>query len=292
MFKKLVLLFLTVFAISIIALQAPAFADEQASEASSVVETVTPMPEVEDKAGAVNKASSEETVEEVVEEQVEVVEEPVQDSKDDLVESNAVIAEDIAVEETASDDEATSVTDVDGQAESALAVDDLEESELKNVDIPESTLAETPEDETAENQVVAAKSETMQVQEIIVDKYTIEGEPIKACQIDMNQHCRQVKPGNNREIMCLLAHEDKLLDGCREGILEAAIALELGVDSLDYAYKACAKERAGICGNVNAGNGELAYCIRTNIHNLSAQCKTALKDTGFWNAVVQPAAGN
>jgi hypothetical protein len=124
----------------------------------------------------------------------------------------------------------------------------------------------------------------------IVDRFSITSK-IEGCDIDMKQHCRDVTAGENREILCLAAHEDHLLNACRTGLIEAAMALQLGVASLDYAHTACEKDRLGVCGNVKAGEGRLINCMRNNESKISNQCTTALKETGFWNATIEPSSG-
>jgi hypothetical protein len=115
---------------------------------------------------------------------------------------------------------------------------------------------------------------------------------VEGCDIDLKQHCAGVTPGDNREILCLVAHEDKLLDKCQAGLIEAAIAVQLGVATLDYAHESCGSDRVKLCGEVKAGGGRLLNCLKSNQSQTSEQCVTALKQTGLWDAVLEPASGN
>ncbi len=124
-----------------------------------------------------------------------------------------------------------------------------------------------------------------------VDKFKVSSK-VRGCEIDMKQHCQDVTPGNNREILCLMAHENKLLDSCRIGLAESAMAVQLGVATLDYAHEECGADRMKLCSKVEAGNGQLVQCFRDNKDKVSANCKNALEKVGLWDAAIEPAAGN
>ncbi len=125
----------------------------------------------------------------------------------------------------------------------------------------------------------------------VVDHFKVQTK-INGCDIDMKQHCRDVTPGKNRQVLCLMAHEDQLLESCKIGLVESAVTLQMGVATLDYAHSACESDRVKVCGNVEIGEGRLNKCLRENASALSSKCMTALQETGIWDSLIEPSAGS
>ena len=82
--------------------------------------------------------------------------------------------------------------------------------------------------------------------------------------------------------MCLMAYEDNLSTACKLGIVEAAMALEMGMIAIDYSIKACEADADKHCLNVKAGEGRIVSCLKKNEAKLTKECTTALKETGIW----------
>jgi hypothetical protein len=117
--------------------------------------------------------------------------------------------------------------------------------------------------------------------------------PIVGCDADMVQFCSDVTPGENRPLMCLLAHKDHLTHDCRVGMLDAALANESAAAALNYASEACTADRNALCPNVPMdGSGNLSRCLVANSEQLSESCTTALQETGLWDLILKSAANN
>ena len=105
---------------------------------------------------------------------------------------------------------------------------------------------------------------------------------VQGCNEDIKQHCDGI--GNNAQkiFMCLAAYEDHLSQHCKQGILEAALSVRLGVAAIEYSIMACEVDVDKHCLEVEPGEGRLVSCIRANEANVSQECITALKETGLW----------
>ena len=106
---------------------------------------------------------------------------------------------------------------------------------------------------------------------------------ITSCNADAAILCPGLPLNSQKSFMCLMAYEDNLSLACELGIVEAAIALEMGMIALDYSIKACEADADKYCLNVEAGEGRIVSCLRKNEARLDKACTAALKDTGLWN---------
>ena len=95
--------------------------------------------------------------------------------------------------------------------------------------------------------------------------------------------CPGLPLNSQKSFMCLMAYEDNLSLGCQLGIVEAAIALEMGMMAIDYSIKACEADADKFCLDVEAGEGRIVSCLRKNEAKLTRECTTALKETGLWD---------
>ena len=71
------------------------------------------------------------------------------------------------------------------------------------------------------------------------------------------------------------------------GIIEAAIALEMGLMAIDYSIQSCEADADKFCLDVEVGEGRIIGCLVANEYRLANQCVSALKETGLWNLGVQ-----
>lgn len=106
---------------------------------------------------------------------------------------------------------------------------------------------------------------------------------VKSCDSDAAILCPGLPLNSQKSFMCLTAYEDNLSLGCKIGIVEAAIALEMGMIAIDYSIKACEADADKHCLNVEAGEGRIVSCLRKNETKLTKDCTTALKETGLWD---------
>jgi hypothetical protein len=106
---------------------------------------------------------------------------------------------------------------------------------------------------------------------------------VKGCDDDVNRYCEPLKANSNKVFMCLAAYEELLSNQCKQGILEASMAMKLGAAALDYSIRACEADADKYCLDVEPGEGRLVNCIKQNESKVSKECITALKETGFWD---------
>lgn len=106
---------------------------------------------------------------------------------------------------------------------------------------------------------------------------------VKGCDDDVNRYCEPLKANPNKVFMCLAAYEELLSDQCKQGILEASMAMKLGAAALDYSIRACEEDADTYCLDVKPGEGRIVSCIKANQSKVSKECITALKETGFWS---------
>jgi hypothetical protein len=97
-----------------------------------------------------------------------------------------------------------------------------------------------------------------------------------ACASDIKKYCSNVTRGEGRMIYCMEAHEDKITDKCAFELEDAATDMQLSMDNLKDAVKACQAEIKGVCGTTQPGQGRIAGCLLANKSTASASCVEAL----------------
>ena len=108
---------------------------------------------------------------------------------------------------------------------------------------------------------------------------------VKGCDEDVKQHCPGLEDSPQKAFMCLGAYEAHLTTQCRQGIMEATLALKTGVAAIEYSLSACEADADKHCLEVPAGEGRILRCLKANQTEVSNQCVTALKETGMWDAI-------
>ena len=110
---------------------------------------------------------------------------------------------------------------------------------------------------------------------------TIVEELAAACKTEIETHCAQVTPGQQRVLACLYAHSDKLSNQCEFGLYEAAVRLERAVAALTYVAKSCDDDIEKVCPGVEMGEGRIANCLNQNKEKVSKVCIQSLTDVGL-----------
>lgn len=108
---------------------------------------------------------------------------------------------------------------------------------------------------------------------------------VRGCGEDIKQHCDGLGKNTTKVFMCLAAYEEQLTISCKQGILEASLAMKTGAAALDYSLVACEADADQYCLEVPSGEGRLLQCIKANQSRVSMQCTTALKETGLWDII-------
>ena len=106
---------------------------------------------------------------------------------------------------------------------------------------------------------------------------------IPSCDADAAILCPGLPLNSKKSFMCLMAYEDNLSVACQLGIVETAIALEMGMMAIDYSIKACEADADKYCLDVEPGEGRIVSCLRENKSNISTESTSALKDSGLWD---------
>jgi hypothetical protein len=119
------------------------------------------------------------------------------------------------------------------------------------------------------------------VQELDKDNSVI-NTSVRGCEGDISRHCSSLGQNATKVFMCLMAYEDQLSPVCRNGVLEAAMSIKVGVEAIDYSLSACETDVDVYCRNVQPGEGHVVGCIKANESRVSKACITALMESGVW----------
>ncbi len=105
---------------------------------------------------------------------------------------------------------------------------------------------------------------------------------VESCDNDADIFCPGLPLDSRKSFMCLMAYEDNLSVGCKLGIVEAALAIEDGVNAINYSIKACEADADKYCLKVKAGEGRIVHCLQKNESKLNKKCTASLKESGLW----------
>jgi hypothetical protein len=97
-----------------------------------------------------------------------------------------------------------------------------------------------------------------------------------ACKKDVSAYCNQVTSGEGRIAFCMLAHEDKVSDGCYDTILDVGEDIRLSTSNVLRAAQACGADIEKYCGSARAGEGRIAACLNAKESELSRSCKAEI----------------
>lgn len=101
------------------------------------------------------------------------------------------------------------------------------------------------------------------------------------CKKELDSFCKEVTPGEGRILACLYAYEDKLSARCEYALYDASAQLQHAVAALSYGANECKADLEKHCAKVETGEGRLVACLKKNEKDLTARCKTAMKDIGM-----------
>ncbi|MCK5359326.1 MAG: hypothetical protein KAJ95_01795 [Gammaproteobacteria bacterium] len=98
------------------------------------------------------------------------------------------------------------------------------------------------------------------------------------CDKELSTYCKDVTPGEGRILACLFAHSDKISGRCEYAVYDAAAQLERAVSALTFVANECGDDIENICAKVEAGEGRILTCLKTNEDKVAKRCKQAMKD--------------
>jgi hypothetical protein len=128
----------------------------------------------------------------------------------------------------------------------------------------------------------AAEEAGKPLAEKLQEGHVIISASVQGCDEDIKQHCNGLGGNASKVFMCLMAYEDQLSPACRDGILEAAMTINMGAEALDYSITACEADADAHCRDVQPGEGRIVSCLKANASKVSNACIAALQETGLW----------
>jgi len=102
---------------------------------------------------------------------------------------------------------------------------------------------------------------------------------ISACEVDIENYCSQVTPGEGRLLHCMAAHEDKISGQCEYAFYQAATLLEQLSMAIAYVARECEIEIETLCSDVLVGEGRILACLDAHEEKVGESCKKAVADT-------------
>ena len=108
---------------------------------------------------------------------------------------------------------------------------------------------------------------------------------VRGCEQDVKEHCPGLGKKSDKIFLCLAAYEEELTPQCKQGVLEARLAIETGRAAIEYSVRACEADADAFCLDVEPGQGRMVTCLKRNETSISPACTAALKKTGLWNRV-------
>jgi Cysteine rich repeat len=110
------------------------------------------------------------------------------------------------------------------------------------------------------------------------------GQPTRAqvalavdCASELKQYCANVLPGQDREVACLIAYEDKIAPRCRLTAYLASGRISGRAKGLRKLSKQCSSDIVQYCSKIHSGGGRIVDCLRTNKATLTDDCRKLLR---------------
>ena len=97
------------------------------------------------------------------------------------------------------------------------------------------------------------------------------GETGRPCADDIQQFCKEIKPGAGGIEKCLREHEGDLSTACKER--RAAMKKKV-----EEKQQACREDVQKFCKDVQPGRGGTGRCLREHESELSSECRAALPE--------------
>jgi hypothetical protein len=99
----------------------------------------------------------------------------------------------------------------------------------------------------------------------------------EACKGDVDQYCKDVKPGQGRVAKCLKQNEAKLSTACKEQMTKAHEQMQHMHKRMQEVEQACTGDVEQFCKGTRPGGGRLLKCMKQNEGKLSEGCKSAIE---------------
>jgi hypothetical protein len=96
---------------------------------------------------------------------------------------------------------------------------------------------------------------------------------LPACKGDVDQFCKDVKPGGGRIAHCLKTNSANVSAGCKQAIADAK---EKFAANAKNASADCKDDIAKFCKDVKPGGGRILECLKDNQAQISPVCSSTL----------------
>ena len=77
---------------------------------------------------------------------------------------------------------------------------------------------------------------------------------MEGCRADIDTHCDQVTPGEQRLMACVHAHDDKVSDECKRDARDALLPVKSDIAQANFVGKPCGSDILAHCGDVEPGD--------------------------------------
>ncbi|MGI9372081.1 MAG: cysteine rich repeat-containing protein [Hyphomicrobiales bacterium] len=95
------------------------------------------------------------------------------------------------------------------------------------------------------------------------------------CGQELKKYCSSVTPGRARYAGCLLAHNDKLSEGCEDAFEAGLVQLYIILSAMNHIIDKCYADIDEHCDGVVVGGGRIQSCLKKNLEVLQPDCKAS-----------------
>jgi hypothetical protein len=101
-----------------------------------------------------------------------------------------------------------------------------------------------------------------------------------ACSNDLKKYCSEVTPGDERLMLCIQAHEDKISIQCDYALFEASRNLNRALDRIAQIADVCWSDIERLCSHLPEGGWRIARCLESQRVILTPACQTQFSASG------------
>lgn len=96
------------------------------------------------------------------------------------------------------------------------------------------------------------------------------------CAVDLNKYCSAIKPGEGRNVACLISYSDKIAPRCRLTAFLAGKVLAENMLRLEKLAFKCSADIPSLCDKAGIGGGRIYDCLKKNKARLVPECRNSL----------------
>lgn len=102
-----------------------------------------------------------------------------------------------------------------------------------------------------------------------------------SCGKDIDANCKGVNLGAGRIKNCLARNQAKVSSQCQSDFARVEGMVQKRADARIAVLKICDTDVRKLCGGVQAGDGQILYCMLTAQKGTGAKCNQAITDAGY-----------